>query len=264
MKPLRILSLLALFVTPAHAHFGTLIPSQEIVSQTDDATVSVELAFLHPLEGDYMEMKKPRHFGVFHDGQKTDLRHTLEMAKGHGESQEGEFTFWKSNFQVRRPGDYTFYMEPMPYWEPAENLFIVHYTKVCVNAFGLEQDWDRPIGLATEIIPLTRPYGLWTGNLFSGRVLLYGEPVAGAEVEIEYLNQYQSQHSRITPLSAPFVTQVVKTDSNGVFSYAMPKAGWWGFSALNSARESHKFKGISENRTIELGAVYWVRTQDLP
>lgn len=39
-----------------------------------------------------------------------------------------------------------------------------------MNALGLEEGWDSEIGLETEIVPLTRPYGLWTGNVFTGMV----------------------------------------------------------------------------------------------
>ena len=32
------------------------------------------------------------------------------------------------------------------------------------------------------------------------------------------------------------VTQTIKADPNGIFTYAAPKAGWWGFAALNDRR----------------------------
>jgi cobalt/nickel transport protein len=162
---------------------------------------------------------------------------------------------------VRRPGDYTFFVEPAPYWEPAEDVFIIHYTKVCVNALGMEQGWDQPLGLETEIIPMTRPYGLWTNNLFTGQVLLKGKPVANAEVEVEYLNESPGNINVVVAPSDPFVTQVVKADGNGVFSYAMPKAGWWGFAALNEADRTLKHDGVDKG--IEIGAVFWVHTRDM-
>ena len=173
-----------LAANPVSAHFGAIIPSDDIVTQDDDKTLTVEVKFFHPLEGHYMEMVKPKLFGVMHDGKKTDLLGSLQATKGKSPDQDASFTFWKADFKVRRPGDYTFYVEPKPYWEPAEDCFIIHYTKVCVDALGLEEGWDEPVGLETEIIPLTRPYGLWTGNLFTGQVLLKGKPVPYAEVEV--------------------------------------------------------------------------------
>ena len=246
---------------PALAHFGTIIPSDDIVTQDDSKTLKLQVKFIHPMELHYMEMVKPKQFGVVHDGKKTDLLNSLQATKGKSPDQKEKFTFWTTDYKIRRPGDYTFYVEPTPYWEPAEDLFIVHYTKVCVNALGLEKGWDESVGLETEIVPMTRPYGLWTGNLFTGQVLLKGKPVPFAEVEIEYLNESPENISIIIPPADPYVTQVVKADGNGVFSYAMPRAGWWGFSALNEAEWKLKYDG--KEKGVEIGAVYWVHTRDM-
>ncbi|GAI22805.1 unnamed protein product, partial [marine sediment metagenome] len=121
----------------------------------------------------------------------------------------------------------------------------------------LEEGWDDEIGLETEIVPLTRPYGLWTGNLFTGVVKVKGKPVPYAEVEVEYYNK----DGTIRPPADPYVTQVVKADKNGVFSYAMPKAGWWAFAALNEASWTIK-RPNGEDKPVEIGAVYWVRTRE--
>ena len=254
---------MAIFLTssPALAHFGTITPSNDIVTQDDDKTLNIQVKFIHPLEGHYMEMVKPERFGVMHDGKKTDLLSSLKETKGKSADQDKSFTFWKTDYKIRRPGDYTFFVEPKPYWEPAEDCFIIHYTKVCVDALGLEEGWDEPVGLETEIIPLTRPYGLWTGNLFTGQVLLKGKPVPFAEVEVEYLNESPGNKSVVVPPADPFVTQVVKADANGVFSYAMPRAGWWGFAALNEADWTIKHDG--QDKGVEIGAVYWVHTRDM-
>jgi cobalt/nickel transport protein len=245
----------------AWAHFGTLTPSDDIVTQDDAKTLDIQVKFIHPMEGHYMELVKPKQFGVVHDGKKSDLLGSLKAAKGHSPDQSEKYTFWTADYKIRRPGDYTFYLEPKPYWEPAEDVFIVHYTKVCVNALGLEKGWDEPVGLETEIVPLTRPYGLWTGNLFTGQVLLNGKPVPNAEVEVEYLNASPDNPGVVTAPSDPYVTQVVKADGNGVFSYAMPRAGWWGFAALNEA--SWKLKKDGKEKGVEIGAVYWVHTRDM-
>jgi cobalt/nickel transport protein len=255
------MGLALLCTTTAEAHFGCILPSDDIVSQGDSMSLKVETKFIHPLELHYMEMVKPKQFGVQHKGKKQNLLDTLQAAKGKSPDQKKDYTFWQTDYKMKRPGDYTFYVEPTPYWEPAEDLFIVHYTKVCVNVLGLEEGWDEPVGLETEIVPLTRPYGLWTGNLFTGQVLLNGKPVPYAEVEIEYLNESPGNISVIIPPADPYVTQVVKADGNGIFSYAMPKAGWWGFSALNEA--SWKLKQDGEEKGVEIGAVYWVRTIDM-
>jgi hypothetical protein len=38
------------------------------------------------------------------------------------------------------------------------------------------------------------------------------------------------------------ITQVVKADANGVFTYGVPFAGWWGFAALNTAKKRWTMK----------------------
>lgn len=267
MRAVRLLFtvvVVSIFLLPAavvRAHFGTITPSDDIVTRDDSKTLNLQVKFIHPMEMHYMEMVKPKRFGVVHAGQKSDLLESFKAAQGKSPGQTKMHTFWVADYKIRRPGDYTFFVEPTPYWEPAEDVFIVHYTKVCVNAMGLEKGWDEPVGLETEIVPLTRPYGLWTGNLFTGRVLLKGKPVPWAEVEIEYLNESSDNERIVVAPADAYVTQVVKADAGGVFSYAMPRAGWWGFAALNEAE--WKLKKDGREKGVEIGAVFWVHTRDM-
>ena len=149
-----------------------------------------------------------------------------------------------------------FYMEPEPYWEPSEDCFIIHHTKTVVTAFGDYEGWDKEIGLKTEIIPLSKPFGLYSGNLFQGIVKLNGNPVPFAEVEVEFFNQNRKAKAPTDYM----VTQTIKADGNGIFTYAVPRSGWWGFAALNTADYKLKHKG--EEKDVELGAVIWIRFHD--
>ena len=143
-------------------------------------------------------------------------------------------------------------MEPQPYWEPAEDVFIIHYTKTVVTAFGDDEGWDRELGLKTEIVPLSKPFGLYTGNVFQGIVKVNGKPVDFAEVEVEYYNL-----DRRAKAPTPYmIAQTIKADANGVFTYAVPKSGWWRFAALNTADFQLKHQGV--NKDVEIGAVIWV------
>jgi cobalt/nickel transport protein len=163
---------------------------------------------------------------------------------------------WASPYAVKKPGVYAFFMEPEPYWEPAEDCFIVHYTKVVVPAFGDEEGWDKEVGLKIEIVPLTRPFGLYAGNVFQGVVMLDGKRMPYAEVEVEYYNREEKAEAP----NEYMVTQVVKSDRNGVFTYAAPKAGWWGFAALTTA--DFKLKKDNKEKSVEIGGVIWVYFQD--
>lgn len=252
MKNSLFITLFFAMILPAHAHFQELIPSTDIVTVQGDRDLSIELVWGHPMENVSMEMAKPTQFGVQVDGSKQDLLETLEpqTVKDH--------QAWKAQYTVKRPGDHIFYVEPAPYWEPAEGVMIIHNTKVVVSAMGRESGWDEEVGLAAEIVPEVRPYGLWTGNLFQGMVLKGGKPVPGAEVEVEYLNT----DGAVEIPSDPFVTQVIKADDRGVFSYSIPREGWWGFAALLEGDE--KIENPEGKRVdVELGALIWIHAVDM-
>ncbi len=237
-------------VSPCLAHFGMIIPSDSMVMQGESKTVKLILSFSHPFEGQGMQLAKPRVFGVRINGKKQNLIELLEKTRVMGH------TAWAAPYKIKRPGVYMFYMEPQPYWEAAEDSFIVHYTKTVVTAFGDDEGWDEEIGLKTEIVPLSKPFGLYAGNVFQGIVKLNGKPVPFAEVEVEYYNKG-------TKIKAPteyMITQTIKADQNGVFTYAAPTAGWWGFAALNHADFTLEHEG--EKKDVELGAVIWVEFHD--
>jgi cobalt/nickel transport protein len=230
----------------AFAHYGMIIPSDPMVSQQDGRSVTLDVSFSHPFELAGMELVTPVAFSVTHDGETTDLMDRLQPVTI---MESAGFTM---EYDLARPGTYVFAMEPQPYWEPAEDSYIVHYTKTYVSAYDDDEGWDALLGLRTEIEPLTRPFGIWEGNVFQGRVLLEGEPVPFAEVEVEYFNEDLSA----TSPSDLMITQTIVADANGVFSYSTPSAGWWGFAALNTAPETVAFEG--EEKAVELGAVIWV------
>lgn len=234
------------------AHFGMVIPEQHIIDQKQKDTVLV-LSFSHPFENVGMDLVQPEKFTVTANGQTTDLLATLKPVSFM------DHKAWQSSYSFTRPGVYQFVMEPAPYWEPAEDLSIIHYTKTIIPAFGDDEGWDEPVGLPTEIVPLLRPFGNYVGNSFSGQVLLQGKPVAGAEVEVEFYNE----GNRLQPKSDYHVTQVIKADDNGIFTFSCPLAGWWGFAALNEADYTIKDPDGQE-KGVELGAVLWIYLDELP
>lgn len=235
----------------AHAHFQQIIPSADVAEP--GATVNIELVFTHPMErGPVMEMKRPKRFGALIDGKFVDLSGTLKASKRQDK------TIWTSSWKPAQPGVGVFYVEPEPYWEPSEGKYIVHHAKVVVDAGATGKDWDAMIGAPVEIEPLVRPTGLWAGNLFQGIVRKDGKPVPFAEIEVEFMND-----GSVKPPNDAFVTQVIKADGNGVFTYAMPRAGWWGFAALIEGEQKMKSpKG--DDVPVELGALIWVKATAMP
>lgn len=235
----------------AAAHFGMVIPSDNMVVQGDDRTVTLTLSFSHPFEGIGMDLARPERFGVAVNGETTDIGPTLAATSVMGRPA------WSAAYTVKRPGVYHFIMEPAPYWEPAEDVFIIHYTKTVVAAFGDDEGWDAEVGLKTEIVPLSRPFGLYAGNVFQGIVKLNGRPVPHAVVEVEFYNKDKKAEAPTDYMAA----QTVKTDSNGVFTYAAPAAGWWGFAALSEA-DFKLTSATGEEKSVELGAVIWVKFEE--
>lgn len=256
MLKIFILSCCLIFVccvtSPGQAHFGTILPDKSMIMQGDNPNVELTLAFLHPFEQNGMDMAKPNKFGVMADKEKTDLLNTLQ------ETKVLDHQAWKTSYAIKKPGIYAFYFDPAPYWEPAENKYIIHQTKTYVAAFGAEEGWDQEVGLKAEIIPLSRPYGLYAGNVLTGMVKFKGKPAAGVDVEVEFLNP----DKRVEAPNEYFTAQVAKTDKNGVFTFAVPKAGWWGFSAINEEKGAMQHEG--KKADAEYGAVLWAQFVDWP
>ena len=242
-----LMMLLASWMGVAQAHFLVLVPSTDYIGEDQSNQLEFEMIFTHPADGSpVMEMEKPIEFGVFSKGRKTVLTDTLKKMQVDGA------TAWQANYAARGMGDFVFYLIPQPYYEAMEDGYITQHTKVVVNSAGLPTDWDTELGLEAEIVPLSKPYGLFVGNVFQGVVMYQGEVVPYAEIEIERLNSDGWNHYP----TDPHVTQVVKADSQGVFTYGIPKSGWWGFAAL---LEGEDFNGKGH----EVGAVLWIKAYDL-
>ena len=249
LLPLLPLALL-LAASPAAAHFQELIPSADVLPE--GGKVTFDLVFTHPVEGGpVMAMQKPAGFGMVMNGQKTDLMPALREAPVGGTSA------WAAEADLAEPGAAVVWVAPQPYWEPAEGKFIVHYAKVVVDSYASGEGWDALAGLPVEIAPLTRPNGLWTGNAFTGVVLKAGKPVPFAEVEVEFVND-----GSVVPPNDDFITQVLKADANGTFSYVMPRAGWWGFAALVEG-DTPMASPDGTEVLIEEGGLIWVRATDM-
>jgi cobalt/nickel transport protein len=247
VKGIAVIAVIFSLMSTAFAHFGMLIPSYAVINQKAGKNLELVLSFSHPFTVEGMNMAKPEQFGVFVDGKKISLLDSLS------ETKVMEHTGWKADFKVKRPDVYQFYMEPTPYWEPAEDCYIIHYTKVIIPAFGICSGWDKEIGLKTEIIPLTRPFGLYAGNTFQGIVKCNGKIVPFGTVEVSFYNQGK----KVVAANSYLMSQTIKADKNGVFTYTPPAPGWWGFAALNTSDEKIKYDGSLKD--VELGAIIWIK-----
>lgn len=241
---------LSLLASTALAHFGVVIPSVNVVESEEQAKLQITYKFTHPFQQMMMNMARPNEAGVFINGKKTDLLPSLKELK------DGQNSYWQGEFEVKEPAMYVFYTDPQGYFEPSEEKFIRHITKSVVNAYGYGEGWGEPVGLKAEIVPLTRPYALYAGMSFSGRVLYNGKPAKNVVVEAELMNEGK----KLSAPSEDHITLEVRTNELGEFSFTMPRAGWWGFAALMDDDEKMSREG--KEYPVELGAVIWVKADE--
>jgi cobalt/nickel transport protein len=235
--------------------------------------VPLALVFSHPFDNGFtMAMGKPEAFYVLNqrgdaEAKKTDLMQYLEPAQwtsGDG-SKAAAYLARPPRSVTRSLGDYTYVLRPAPYYEKSEDKYIQQITKTVLNIGGLPGEWDKPLGLPVEVVPLDKPYANWVGGVFRAVILSGGKPVPHAEVEIEYLNhEPQIDAKRFDPkgkVNAPqdsFVTLSIRADAMGQVIIGLPRAGWWGICALNLDNNlKHKGKELS------LDAVLWVKATDM-
>lgn len=249
----------AAFPAMASAHFLLEYTTDTMIEAPGD--VPVKLIFWHPFEnGHVMDLEMPEEFFMIHHGEKTDLKPTLEPVRFTGGENEG--AAFKGSVPVKRSGDYVLVTVPAPYFEESEDIYIQQITKSFLNRNELPTDWMEPVGLPTEIVPLNKPYNVLAGSTFTGRVVANGAPVAGAEIEIEYMAAEPDMKTAAStaPVTAPPPggAVVAVSDDNGYFTFGIPKAGYWGFAALGSGPVTeHEGKDLSQD------AVIWIRAWDL-
>jgi len=166
---------------------------------------------------------------------------------------------------MRSLGDYQVVVEPQPYYEAEEDIYIQQITKVIMNVGGAPTNWDQTLGLPTEIRPLNKPYVNWEGGVFRGIVLSNGEPVPFAEIEVEYLNyepdfeerEFEDDAKITAPLPG-YEYVSLRTDAIGTFSIGLPEEGWWGIAALGvGPLTEHNGKEMSQD------AVLWVQAKEI-
>jgi len=263
LMPSTFCFLFALLLTaPAFAHFQMIYTPE--MARTKCGKIDLKLVFTHPYEaGHTMEMGTCESFFTIHKGKKTNLLDTLKPITWTSLTNTAKA--WETTYRLRGMGDWIFCLKPAPYLEESEGAYIQQFAKIVVNVGGLPTDWDAEAGLATEIMPLNKPYNMLTGNVFRGIVNSNGKPVPFAEIEVEYMNHtpdmarntfVKGENARTSPVFSWPTT--IKANARGEFSYGFPKAGWWGFCALGSGPVT-EFKG----KELSQDAVIWVEVTDM-
>lgn len=255
------------FAAMASAHFQMIYTPE--MAMTKGGKIPIKLVFTHPFDAGYtMEMGKPEQFFVIRSRgestpKRTDLLDKLKPITWTSLTNTGKA--WETTYNARG-GDHIFCLIPKPYWEPADDLYIKQNTKLIVNVGGEPGAWSEPVGgLPAEIVPLSKPYDRWTGNVFQGLVLLKDKPVANAEIEISFLNHKPqlntnsfAEQGEVKAPHPSFARHTIFADENGVFTFGIPRAGWWGFVALDLDPDT-KCNG----KRCSHDAVIWLQAKDM-
>ncbi|WP_291440641.1 DUF4198 domain-containing protein [Desulfovibrio sp.] len=270
IKTLIFAGLLALMAVPAQAHFMVMYTPE--VAKSEPSDMDVRIVFTHPAEaGHTMDMGGVKEFYAMYqrgenEPKKIDFMSSLKpITWKNPESSGPAFSALIPRKDMRSMGDYTFVMVPGYYLEKEEDVYMQQITKLVVNVGGIPGNWNSALGLPCEIVPLIKPYGVWTGNVFKARVLSNGKPVPNAEVEVEYMNHMpdlkanaMTKKGTVKYPHDAFVTQTIFTDDQGYLTFGIPKAGWWGFAALGVGPDKeHQGKELSQD------AVIWVKAVDM-
>ena len=245
-------------VSTAHAHFQMLYTPELLREKGGE--ISLKAPFTHPASsGHVMTVDKPQQFFHIRKGKKKDL--IGQLVATDWTSAENKGPSYEASVRLRGLGDNVFVLQAAPYFEESEDKYIQQFAKTIVNVGGLPTDWDAEVGLPTEIVPLTKPYAIYEHGTFTGVVKSEGKPVPFAEIEVEYINYVPdmetnsfSKESTITQPADAFTTITIYADANGSFTFGIPKAGQWGFGALDVGPEKeYKGKELSQD------AVIWVQ-----
>ncbi|MEM0967320.1 MAG: DUF4198 domain-containing protein [Verrucomicrobiota bacterium] len=251
MKKLRsalVLPLLFTFGVSSQAHFLELLPAKALYFNADGGEVGLDILFGHPYYGVVLKADAPTEVTVLDpDGNTTGL-----TVKDDGNSK------YFTSFDVKGPGDYTVVAKGAPFYESEEGLFIKQTSKVVVNAGGIEGAWNKPVGLPIEIVPLSRPYGLWAGSSFSAMVFVDGKPAPHVKVEITLARGSE----KLPELSELHDVATLYTDGVGMFTVSLPVAGWWGLSAISLPEETMKAPDGKEV-PVELDGLIWIYADSL-
>lgn len=241
------------FYYKALAHFLTIITDDFYIYEPK-SPVKFKILFTHPIEqGPHMSFDLSESSLIC-----GDEKHSIKFEKKQLKSLKGtKGNSFEGLIYPKGPSLCLFYAKQEPYYEASEGKFIQQIAKAVISFHGLEEGWDRALNLPVEIIPYVKPFAIYEGNTFIGRVLIDGKPASDIEIEVEYYNTLG-----FTPPHAGFIPQVIKTDENGFFAYTFPFPGLWGFSAITQ-RATLKGKD-GKDYPLELDGVFWLKVYPKP
>jgi len=252
IRQLPALLTLALVATqPVHGHFPILIHDADLAAPQGQVTVT--FAAGHPFELDLEPVARPERLRwLDRRGRPTDVTAALEQTLFRGDTNGAGWQFVFSP----PPGDVVLALDSASSTDARQKTVYREYVKLWLHR-GRQEGWHQRTGQPLEIVPLTRPYGLRPGMVFTGRLLRGDEPVADTEVYAERLNDRRPNPDSLPPDA--LVTFAVRTDSDGRFAITLSDPGWWvvGAYAQDLGTVSHE----GQSWQLEGFAGAWIRVE---
>lgn len=228
----------------AQAHFPILIHDADLGATNGPVTVTYATG--HPYELELEPTPKPERL-LYLDGRgpATNLTASLQATLFRGDTNGAA---WQVRFDPVR-GDGLLALDSASSVDTRQRTVYREFVKVWLHR-GRQGGWDRRTGQPLEIVPLTRPYGLRPGMVFTGRLMRGETPVRDSEVYLERLNERQPDLGALP--AEPLITFVVRTDASGQFAVALPDAGWWVLGAyaddlgpVQHEGKAHRLEGFA-------------------
>src|SRR5690554_5996202 len=226
------------FTTAADAHRAWIKPDATVLSKenawvTFDAVVSNEI-----FARDHVALRLDGISAFAPDGQKIELQNThtgrlrsvfdLQLTQSgtykiglastslqaRWVDENGERKFWPGRGVTPKPGDFE---REVP--KQAQDLVVSEYSRR-VETFvtnGMPTDTVvQPTGQGFELVPVTHPNDLYSGETAQFQLMIHGEAAVGAEITvIKEGMRYRAQQNEITTVS----------NANGEFEITWPDAG---------------------------------------
>jgi cobalt/nickel transport protein len=226
MRPLSFaLAVLSLAAPSAGAQFNMLLPESASVKKGE--AVAFIYQWGQPFEHELYDAPKPARVNVLFPDARShkDLTGTLEVLRKPGVDGK-QVAAWRFSFTPQQKGDHTFFLETPAIWLEGAKEFVQDIVRVTLHV-QTQHGWDADPADGFRILPVTRPYGLLPGMIFQGEVMRKQITDVDPQIDIE---RYNPTPPKELP-DEEFITFRTRLDSNGLFTFAFPEAGWWSFTA---------------------------------
>jgi cobalt/nickel transport protein len=231
-----------------------LLPNKSSVKKGETVTFTYQWG--HPFEHQLFDAPNPDSLVVIApDGTKHDLVKSLtkiDVPAGEGK----KVTAYQFRVTAEQRGDFVFLLNTPPIWMEEEQEFYQDVVKVVLHVQA-QKGWDAVAGGESELLPLTRPYGLTAGMVFQAQCRARGKPLESALVEIE---RYNATPPKELPPDEQ-ITRTAKTDPNGTVTATLTDPGWW---CLTAQRDGGKRERDGKQYPVKRRSTFWVHVDEKP